>query len=694
MISIPVAPISLDDLDDFSEFTNNMHDDKQYNVLVIGDIMLDYFMHCTLSKTHSTDRHNISCTGDFIYDPEGSPELYMPGGAARIAAACSNFANVYMLGIIGEDWQGKQLSKVLEKWGVKPVLFNVKNYLTVTKHYIRVKDYGERGSPGDLIPFIPYRVNRELNTESSEKLIIFNKQKILKELKRIISEMDCVILKDNEKGLFSDELTNDIISIINHKKEVSEKPFYVFLDPKYSWTKFKNIKVDAIFPNIKETAAGVNLTNWDYVKGSAKSQNIPNEDCIKLIKKYGNINRFIIKMGGNGAKLIDKTENRIKSIDKYDCILKQTWGEEVGCGDVFDAYFIGCLLSNFSDQRTDQIPISYEKCLRYATYVAGIQYKLTSERIIGKDDIEGELSRVREKIFKIEETEIICSKEIRRPIRIGLVQLGYDLDKVKDPFAYSIKEDQIESQLVKIEKAITKSISENVNIICLPELSLHESFITNILDKLKNKDIILIGGSYYKDRFNICPIIYGNKVIFEYKKISPSPFEMHTSNDKGMKRGHEIIVVKSHFGNFVVLTCCDFTNYHHRIIQECDSKTKLNFVINPCYDESKDNLKKSYNTALYISNNFSIDTIFINSFFKEHKPYISGVVGKIHYGIGRDEENGNTNMDNLIGAIGKEALIIGDFYYNNQITVADTNQHSPFENIHYYLFDSNKKRWV
>ncbi|WP_410509748.1 PfkB family carbohydrate kinase [Methanosarcina hadiensis] len=686
MISIPVAPISRNDLDDFSEFTNNMHNDKQYNVLVIGDIMLDYFMHCTLSKTHSTDRHNISCTGDFIYDPEGSPELYMPGGAARIAAACSNFANVYMLGIIGEDWQGKQLSTVLEKWGVKPVLFEIKNYLTVTKHYIKVKDYGERGSSEG---FIPYRVNRELDTKSSEKLIIPKKLEILNELKKIINEMDCVILKDNEKGLFSDELANDIISIINDKKEASEKPFYVFLDPKYSWTKFENLKIDAIFPNIKETASGINLSNWDYVKGSAKSQNIPDEDCIKL-KEHDNINHFIIKMGENGAKLIGKTENIIKSIDKYDCKLKNC-GEEIGCGDIFDAYFIGCMLSNFSDQLTDQTNVNYEKCLRYATYVAGIQYKLTSERIIGKNDIEEELSRIKEKIFDIVE-EDICSKEIRKPIRIGLVQLEYDLEKSKDPFAYSIKQDQIKSQLIKIETAITKSISENVNIICLPELSLHESFITGILNKLENKDVILIGGSYYKDRFNICPIIYGNKVI-EYKKISPSPFEMHINNDRGMKPGHEIIVIKSHFGNFVVLTCCDFTNYHNQIIQELGSKIKLNFIINPCYDESKENLRKSYNTALYISNNFNIDTIFINSFFKEHKPYLSGVVGKIHYGIGRDEESGNTNMDNLIGAISKEALIIGDFYYNNQIIVADTNPHPPFSNIHHYLFDSNKQRW-
>jgi bifunctional ADP-heptose synthase (sugar kinase/adenylyltransferase) len=315
--------------------------------------------------------------------------------------------------------------------------------LTVTKHYIRVKDPGERGYSKGSIKF---RVNRELDTKSSEKLIAFDKLKILNKLRDIIGEMDCVILKDNEKGLFLDELTKDITSIINHKKEASEKPFYIFLDPKYSWSRFKNIKIDAVFSNIKETAAEIDVNNWGFVKNSAASQYISDENYFKLLKKYGNINRFAIKKGENGASLIERTENdnTIKSIGKYDCVSERS-NEEVGCGDIFDAYFIGCLLSNFSDQSTDQSPTNYEKCLRYANYVAGIQYKLTSESIVGKDDIDNDLSLLRNKIFNIEEKDI-CAKEMKRPIKIGLVQLSYDLVKSKDTFGYTIKDEQIESQ--------------------------------------------------------------------------------------------------------------------------------------------------------------------------------------------------------------------------------------------------------
>ncbi len=178
-------------------------------------------------------------------------------------------------------------------------------------------------------------------------------------------------------------------------------------------------------------------------------------------------------------------------------------------------------------------------------------------------------------------------------VRVCLVQLDFSLQFLAPPqeFGYVLGKDDEEIVCHKVFSALKTAEKEKANIICFPELSFASEWVEWI--KKDFKDIIVIGGSYYQDRFNICPaIILGAEYLT--RKIHPSPFtEGEVEPGRGMKRGKEILVFQTRFGRFVLLTCLDYREEVYRIIYNADEKIKnVDFIINPCYNRDVANFQK------------------------------------------------------------------------------------------------------
>ncbi|KAF5417603.1 MAG: hypothetical protein C5S48_00110 [Candidatus Methanogaster sp.] len=141
-------------------------------------------------------------------------------------------------------------------------------------------------------------------------------------------------------------------------------------------------------------------------------------------------------------------------------------------------------------------------------------------------------------------------------VRIAVAQISFELTE-SFPFVFKNK-DEVKT---KVFSALDISEQDGANIVCLPELCLYEEWIGEI--KRKYPDMIVIGGSFYKDNKNICPLIMESDTDTPYQpKITPSPFEHGTMGPR-MIPGDRIYRYETRFGKFMILICMDFDDLAH-----------------------------------------------------------------------------------------------------------------------------------
>ena len=141
-------------------------------------------------------------------------------------------------------------------------------------------------------------------------------------------------------------------------------------------------------------------------------------------------------------------------------------------------------------------------------------------------------------------------------VRIAVAQISFELTE-SFPFVLKNK-DEVKT---KVFSALDIAKQDGANIVCLPELSLCEEWIGDI--KAKYPDMIVVGGSFYEDNNNICPIIMESNTDTPYQpKITPSPFEDGIMGPR-MIPGDRIYRYETRFGKFVILICMDFDDLAH-----------------------------------------------------------------------------------------------------------------------------------
>ena len=164
------------------------------------------------------------------------------------------------------------------------------------------------------------------------------------------------------------------------------------------------------------------------------------------------------------------------------------------------------------------------------------------------------------------------NKQKQDIVRIAAIQLAFKLTNSFPPALE--KKDECKPKIIS---ALDTAKSSGAHIACLPELCMCEEWVQEFKDRYP--DMIIIGGSYYKNDFNECPIIMNMEVPPQLKK-SPSRFEDPEITGRGMKSGDKLYRYETQFGTFSVLVCIDFLNY----AKFCD---QTDIIFCPSYNEAK-----------------------------------------------------------------------------------------------------------
>lgn len=105
--------------------------------------------------------------------------------------------------------------------------------------------------------------------------------------------------------------------------------------------------------------------------------------------------------------------------------------------------------------------------------------------------------------------------------------------------------------------------------------------IFKIISQKKVEDLIVVGGSYYKDRKNVCPIIFNDRTVY-VQKIHPSKYcEFSPVDGKGMVPGDLLYLFDTPAGKFIVLICEDFRHELPTVLSQIEG---LDFLIITSYN--------------------------------------------------------------------------------------------------------------
>jgi len=239
---------------------------KPFNVLVVGDFMLDKYTTGTVSRISPEAPVSVLKVIN---------EEYLPGGAGNVVLNLASLgANVYPLGRIGDDATGKILKDKLNQENINiENIFIQDNYKTPLKN--RLLASGQQ-----LL-----RVDVEVSEPLPNSLL----DSIFSSLESTLDKIDVIAISDYNKGLLTLEFLNRLINI------AKEKQISIIVDPKGDdYSKYKG--VDIIKPNLKEA----------YEAAKAPS-NAPLKDVAQSLVEATNVEHLLITMSENGIALFDRS---------------------------------------------------------------------------------------------------------------------------------------------------------------------------------------------------------------------------------------------------------------------------------------------------------------------------------------------------------------------------------------------------
>jgi D-glycero-beta-D-manno-heptose-7-phosphate kinase len=177
---------------------------KQKKILVIGDVMLDHYIH------GSVERISPEAPVPVL---EVKKEEYRLGGSGNVADNLISLgAGVKIVGLIGDDVSGKQIIKLFQNKGIDTTGLLVSNTRPTTLK-TRIIAHQQQ----------IVRIDKEEHSDISAEL----ERQVLELIKARITEVDAIIIEDYNKGLLTRQLIESIILIGNKEN----KP--VAVDPKF-----------------------------------------------------------------------------------------------------------------------------------------------------------------------------------------------------------------------------------------------------------------------------------------------------------------------------------------------------------------------------------------------------------------------------------------------------------------------------
>lgn len=280
-------------------------------VLVIGDVMLDCYWY------GDTERISPEAPVPVVKVNNSVNRL---GGAGNVALNIKSLdAEVFLLGLIGDDSEGETLKQCLGEANITPHLITASHHKTIKK--LRILSQGQQ-----LL---------RLDVESSFHSLI--KSELLSQYQALLSRVDVVLFSDYNKGTLTD--------IQRYIQLARAEGKTVLIDPKgHDFGKY--VGASLMTPNMKE---------FELVQGQVSSQEDFYQKAKDLQDKF-NINALLVTQGAKGMTLFRHGEApfhlKANAKEVYDV---------TGAGDTVIAVFAAALGSGES----------YTMSMRLANFAAG-----------------------------------------------------------------------------------------------------------------------------------------------------------------------------------------------------------------------------------------------------------------------------------------------------------------------------------
>jgi rfaE bifunctional protein kinase chain/domain len=239
---------------------------KGKKIAVIGDLMLDRYIWGRVSR--------ISPEAPVpIVDMES--EQVRLGGAANVAQNIKSLGgHPHLLGVVGEDNSGKALIDMLgeQSFPIDGILTDPSRPTTVKTRVIAHDQH-------------VVRIDREDKNDISSPI----QKRLLEILRRIIADVDGIVIEDYNKGVLSKHVIKETIALgTTHKKVIT-------VDPKFNnFFEYKDVTV--MKPNRKEIeeVLGVRLRSRDEINATGKM----------LLQKL-NAENVLLTLGEQGMSLFE-----------------------------------------------------------------------------------------------------------------------------------------------------------------------------------------------------------------------------------------------------------------------------------------------------------------------------------------------------------------------------------------------------
>lgn len=261
---------------------NILHKFNQAKVLVVGDLILDEYI------KGSVERISPEAPVPVVWAKERS---FVPGGAANVAYNITALdGKVTLLGIIGKDKNAQILRAELKKKKINTtgIIVEQQRPTTVKTRIIAGHQQVVR-----------------IDWEHTDSLPVKTSEKINRFLEKNIGKFDAVIIEDYGKGVISQQVLRETISVARaHKKIVN-------VDPKEDHFQYYR-GASCITPNRKEFENAVrNLKIADTTHSFNLSQYHLTTDkeldrAAQYILDYLRLDSILVTLGEHGMRLVEK----------------------------------------------------------------------------------------------------------------------------------------------------------------------------------------------------------------------------------------------------------------------------------------------------------------------------------------------------------------------------------------------------
>lgn len=316
---------------------------EKIKVMVVGDLILDEFLWGDVSRISPEAPVPVVWV---------KKESFMPGGASNVANNLRSLgANVYLVGVIGEDERGAILKSELEQKGINTSGIFVDESRPTTLKTRVVAQHQQ-----------VVRIDKEKIDHLAEDTL----NKIARHIEKAMKEMDAVIIEDYGKGVITPSLLRKIVPLAKRSNKI------ISVDPKEEHFRYYR-GISVITPNNHEASKAVGF--------DIKDEATLKKAGLKLLDKVKS-KIALITLGENGMAVFQKN----KPMKQIPTVAQEVF-DVSGAGDTVIASYTLSLASG-----ADPIEAAH-----IANCAAGIVVGKVGIAVVTPDEL---LNRIRKELAK------------------------------------------------------------------------------------------------------------------------------------------------------------------------------------------------------------------------------------------------------------------------------------------------------